>query len=69
MPAWTSTLFVAAGLFSLAGAAFDWQWFMANSRAAVFVRLIGRTGARVLYALLGLFLVGLGMAGFLGILE
>ena len=66
MPIWASILFVFAGLFSIAGAILDWEWFMTSRRAAMFVRLLGRTGARVLYALLGLFLVGLGAAGGLG---
>lgn len=68
MPIWTSILLVFAGLFSFAGAVFDWDWFMTNHRAALFVRLLGRTGARVLYALLGVFLATLGMAAALGLL-
>ncbi len=66
MPIWASILFVFAGLFSIAGAILDWEWFMTSRRAAMFVRLLGRTGARVLYAILGVFLVGLGAAGGLG---
>ena len=69
MPLWASILFVGAGLFSFAGAVFDWDWFMTHHRAAVFVRLLGRNGARVLYALLGIFLVALGLAGAFGILS
>jgi small neutral amino acid transporter SnatA (MarC family) len=68
MPIWASIFFVLAGLFSFAGAVFDWEWFMTNYRAAFFVRLLGRTGARVLYALLGVFLAALGMAGTFGLI-
>ena len=68
MPIWASIFFVLAGLFSFAGAIFDWEWFMTNYRAALFVRLLGRTGARVLYAVLGVFLAALGMAGALGLI-
>jgi len=44
MPLWVSAFFVLAGLFSFAGAVFDWEWFMTHSRAALFVRLFGRSG-------------------------
>ncbi len=51
------------GGFSLAGAIFDWDWFMNNRRARLFVNLFGRTGARIFYAGLGIFLIGLGLFG------
>jgi small neutral amino acid transporter SnatA (MarC family) len=69
MPFWIAVLFVLAGLFSLAGALLNWGWFMSHYKAAVIVRLIGRTGARVLYALIGLFLIGLGAAGAFGLIK
>lgn len=49
------------GGFSLAGAIFDWDWFMNNRRARFFVSIFGRTGARIFYGGLGLFLIGLGL--------
>jgi small neutral amino acid transporter SnatA (MarC family) len=66
MPLWASIFCVLAGLFSFAGAVSNWEWFMTNSRAAVFVRLLGRTGARIFYGLLGVFLAALGLAGAFG---
>ncbi len=66
MPLWTAGFFVLAGLFSFAGAVFDWEWFMTNPRAALFVRILGRNGARIVYALLGIFLAILGLAGAFG---
>ena len=68
MPAWAKVLFILAGLFSIAGGLFDWEWFMTNYRAAAFVRLIGRTGTRILYIVLGLILAGLGFAGVFGLI-
>lgn len=68
MPTWAIVLTIFAGLFSIAGGLFDWEWFMTNYRAAVFVRLVGRTGTRMLYILLGLFLAGLGFAGAFGLI-
>ena len=56
-------LVMFAGVFSIAGAVKDWDWFMNNRRAALFVSLFGRQGARVFYGVLGVVLIGLG--GFL----
>ena len=36
-----------AGLFSIVCAAFDFDWFMNNRRASLFVKLFKRNGARV----------------------
>lgn len=43
----------------MAGGIFNWNWFMNNSRARLFVWLFGRDGARVVYVLLG-FLIMVG---------
>ena len=69
MPMWAIILSIFAGLFSLAGAILDWGWFMTNYRAAVFVRILGRGGARLLYAVLGLVLAGLGFGGAFGLIP
>jgi hypothetical protein len=53
-------LIVGAGLFTIIGAAMDWDWFMNNSRAKLFVWLFGRNGARVFYIGLGLFIIIMG---------
>jgi len=47
-------LLVLAGLFAMAGGAFDWEWFMNNRKAQAFVNLLGRGSARVFYIILGL---------------
>lgn len=46
-------LLVAAGAFSMAGAYFDWEWFMMSRRARLMVMIFGRNGARIFYGLLG----------------
>ena len=49
----------AVGVFTICGAVFDWDFFMENRRARLFVWMFGRNGARVFYALLGsAFLLG-----------
>ena len=60
---------IGAGAFSAACAVGNWNWFMKSPRALLFVKLFGRNGARVFYTLLGLVLVGLGVAEVLGYLD
>ena len=62
-------ILVGAGLFSIAGAVLDWEWFMTDRRAAFWVRRFGRAGARIFYGVLGAAVVtygGLLAAGVLG---
>jgi drug/metabolite transporter superfamily protein YnfA len=54
-------LLVLAGLFAIAGGVFDWEWFMTNRKAWVFVKLFGRNGARIFYCILGLVVAVLGV--------
>ena len=53
-------LVALAGLFSIAASWFNWDWYFNNHRARLFVSLLGRQGARIAYAILGLVLVVLG---------
>jgi small neutral amino acid transporter SnatA (MarC family) len=62
-------LFVFAGLFSLAGAVFNWNFFMNHRKAQSVARLLGRNGTRVFYALLGLVIAGVGAAMAAGVIP
>jgi hypothetical protein len=68
MSKWMNLLPILIGLYALAGAIFNWEWFFSARRVAILVRLFTRTGARILYALIGLLLIGVGIASFLGII-
>lgn len=48
---------LAVGIFSLCGAIYDWDFFMNNYKAQVFVKLFGRNGARIFYGALGCFII------------
>ena len=61
--------FVAAGLFSIAGAWFDWNWFMNARKARFMVRILSRNGARIFYGCLGLGLLIFGILGTFGIID
>ncbi|MEQ8221569.1 MAG: immunity 17 family protein [Candidatus Eremiobacterota bacterium] len=57
-------LIILSGLFSLISSIKNWEFFFSHTRARFLVRILGRTGARIFYGLLGsaLFLGGLLMA-------
>lgn len=62
----TPIIGILAGLFTIAAAVLDWEWFFTNRRAAPFVRVFGRSGARIFYGLLGvgILVLGFSMLGF-----
>jgi len=62
-------LLALGGLFAVAGGVFDWEWFMTNRKAWVFVKLLGRGGARVFYCVLGSALAVLGALIAFGIIK
>lgn len=62
-------LLIACGTFGLLGGALDWSFFMESRKAQIFVRLIGRGGARVFYVALGLALVTFGICALLGYVD
>lgn len=62
-------LLVAGGLFSICGAAFDWDFFINSRKARFFVSTFGRNGARVFYGLLGIVIVVMGTLITVGILK
>ncbi|MGC1376232.1 MAG: immunity 17 family protein [Anaerolineales bacterium] len=41
------------GIFSIACGLLKWDWFMDDYKARIFVKLLGRDGARIFYILLG----------------
>ncbi|MCR5540717.1 MAG: immunity 17 family protein [Ruminococcus sp.] len=51
----------AAGFFCIFCAYKDYDWFMNSSKARLWVRLLGRDGARKFYMGLGVVIVALGI--------
>ena len=51
----------ALGLLFLLAAAFNWDWFFGLRRVRILESLITRTGARIVYGLLGAFLAYVGL--------
>lgn len=51
---------IAAGLFAICGALFQWAFFMEHHKARRLVRMFGRQPVRVFYIILGAGLILLG---------
>ncbi len=47
------------GVFCICGAVCSWDWFFENSRSRFFIRMFGRTGARIAYGVLGVLIVAM----------
>ncbi len=61
--------FITVGLFAIAGAILDWDWFMNSRKARFMVRVLTRNGARIFYSFLGLTLFILGLLGIIGVID
>jgi hypothetical protein len=62
-------LLVAFGAFAIAGAVMDWDFFMNARKARLVVAIIGRTGARIFYGLLGTIVLIAGALTTVGLLQ
>jgi hypothetical protein len=49
----TGIALMGAGIFSIAGGAYGWSWFIDHYKARLFVRPFGRKATRVVYGVLG----------------
>lgn len=58
-------LFIALGAFSLVASVWNIDWYFNTDGAKIFVKKLGRNGARIFYALLGIALISCGIAGLL----
>ena len=56
-----AVIFIAAGIYAVIAAWRNWSWFFAFRITAMFVVILGRKGARILYAVLGCFLIACGI--------
>lgn len=59
----------AGGVFTLVCAAMNFNWFMEHRKARFFVKILGRDGARIFYAVLGLGLVTVGALLLAGVVN
>lgn len=62
-------LLIGAGLFSIVCAAANWDFFINNRKAKLFVAILGRNGARVFYVILGILITVLGVLMTMGVIR
>lgn len=54
---WFWLICLLGGILAITAAARNWDWFFAHPKVRFFVNLFGRSGARIIYAVLGGFLL------------
>ncbi len=54
-------ILMAGGAFATICSVLDADWFFSSSKAAFFVAIFGRNGARIFYGLLGVVMMGFGV--------
>lgn len=59
-------LLTGVGIFTIICAAGDFDFFMEHRKAQFLSRIVGRVGARIFYALIGMLVAGTGIAGLMG---
>ncbi|MGL5273166.1 MAG: immunity 17 family protein [Phocaeicola sp.] len=57
-------IFAIMGLISILASLFNWEWFFAAQNTEFITSRIGRTGARIFYAAVGLVLIALAIYFF-----
>lgn len=62
-------LILAAGLFSMAGGLFNWNFFIHSRKARLWVKFFGERGARIFYVVLGAAIVTLGTLLATGVID
>lgn len=60
---------VFGGLFAIVCSVCDFEWFMGSRKARGLVNLLGRTGARILYCILGAVILVIGALIAFGVIE
>ena len=58
-----------AGTITLVGAVLNWEGMYRSRRAKVIVKSFGLTGARIVYGIVGLVLMGAAIVGYFGIFN
>ena len=62
-------LMVLPGSFAIAGGLFNWDWFMNARKARMVAKLMGRSGSKIFYFLLGSTITVLGFLINFGIIS
>jgi small neutral amino acid transporter SnatA (MarC family) len=69
MELFINILFIVVGVFVLIVSIMNWDWYFNSTKAQRLIRLIGRTGSRIFYSIIGLLLVIIGIGLITGFLK
>ncbi len=62
-------LLMLAGAFCIFCSVRNFDWFFNNRKAVPLVKIFGRNGARILYIVLGVFIILCSLLGLLGVIS
>ena len=62
-------VFLLSGIVLVVGSYCNWDWFMRIWKDVDWVEALGRNGARILYALIGLFCIVIGSLIAFGVIK
>lgn len=62
-------VFVIFGVFAFAVGLLNWQAILEPSRNYTFINMLGPTGKRIFYGVLGIFLWAVGIAFIIGVIR
>lgn len=60
-------IFILVGLLAILAALFNWDWFFTAHNTQFIVNNVGRSRARLFYALLGLLMIATGVYFFMNV--
>lgn len=60
-------IFILVGLLAILAALFNWDWFFTAHNTQFVVNNVGRSRARLFYALLGLLMIATGVYFFMNV--
>ncbi len=62
-------ILIGFGLIGVTGGFWNWKWLTEPTHNYSFIRALGPTGTRIFYIVLGIFLLGVGIAFLNGALS
>ncbi len=65
----TQILFMAAGLFSILGAYFEWNFFYKNRKVQRIIKLFGHSGAKIFYIVIGIIIFSIALLDMTHVID
>ncbi len=65
----TQILFMAAGIFSILGAYFEWNFFYKNRKVQRIIKLFGPSGAKIFYIVIGIIIFSIALLDMTNVID